>query len=123
MVALRGGVLVLPLLFVLVGLTMGLLGGGGSILTVPLLVYAGGLEAKVAAATSLLIVALTSSFGLVPYLRRGLVDGRVAAAFSPVSMLGALVGGALARHLSTSFKLGTWCSYDPAEPVGWQLGG
>jgi tetratricopeptide (TPR) repeat protein len=29
----------------------------------------------------------------------------------------------LARHLSTSFRLGTWCSYEPAAPVGWQLGG
>jgi len=99
-------VLVLPVLFVLVGLTMGLLGGGGSILTVPLLVYLGGLEAKDAATTSLFVVAVTSSFGLVPYLRRGLVDVRVATVFGPVSMLGALVGGALARHLSNALLLG-----------------
>jgi len=96
----------LSLLFVLVGLTMGLLGGGGSILTVPLLVYAGGLDAKAAATTSLLVVGLTSGFGLVPYLRRGLVDVRVVTAFGLVSMLGALVGGSLARHLSNTLLLG-----------------
>ena len=98
--------MVLPFLFVLVGLTIGLLGGGGSILTVPLLVYLGGLEAKDAATTSLFVVGVTSSFGLVPYLRRGLVDVRVATAFGPVSMLGALIGGALARHLSNTLLLG-----------------
>ena len=96
----------LPFLFVLVGLTIGLLGGGGSILTVPLLVYLGGLEAKNAATTSLFVVGVTSSFGLAPYLRRCLVDVRVATAFGPVSMLGAFVGGALARHLSDTLLLG-----------------
>lgn len=100
----------LPLLFVLVGLTLGLLGGGGSILTVPLLVYLGGLEAKDAATTSLFVVGVTSGFGLVPYLRRRLVDVRVATAFGPVSMLAALGGGALARHLSNALLLGLFAA-------------
>lgn len=93
-------------LFLLVGVSIGLMGGGGSILTVPLLVYGLGLDAKAAAATSLLVVGISSAFALVPYLRRGFVDMRVALVFGPVSVVGAFVGGALARHLSNSLLLG-----------------
>ena len=87
-------------LFLLVGVTLGLLGGGGSILTVPVLVYAGGIGAKPAVAMSLFVVGVTSVFGLVPYLRRGQVDLRVALVFGPVSMAGAFAGGILARYFS-----------------------
>lgn len=93
-------------LFLLVGVSIGLIGGGGSILTVPLLVYGLGLDAKAAVATSLFVVAVSSASALVPYLRRGLVDARVALLFGPVSMLGAFAGGALARHLSSALLLG-----------------
>ena len=95
-------------LFLLVGASIGLLGGGGSILTVPLLVFWVGLDAKTAVATSLLIVGVTSAFGLVPYARRGLVDVRVAALFGPVSMLGAFSGGWLGRYLSNGLLLGVF---------------
>ena len=57
---------VVLLLAVLVGMALGLLGGGGSILTVPLLVYIAGLDAKEAIATSLLVVGVTSLAALVP---------------------------------------------------------
>lgn len=55
-------VLVLALL---VGVSLGLLGGGGSILTVPLLVYVAGMDAKEAIATSLFVVGVTSAVGMI----------------------------------------------------------
>ena len=67
---------VVLLLAVLVGVALGLLGGGGSILTVPLLVYVAGLEAKEAIATSLLVVGVTSLAALVPHARAGRVMWR-----------------------------------------------
>ena len=50
-------------LAVFVGISLGLLGGGGSILTVPLLAYVAGMEPKHAIATSLLVVGVTSAIG------------------------------------------------------------
>ncbi len=87
-------------LFILVGISLGMLGGGGSILTVPLLVYVADLDAKSAVAMSLLIVAVTSMFGLIPYARRGFIDYKVALVFGPVAMLGAFSGGILAKYFS-----------------------
>ena len=65
-------------LAVVVGLTLGMLGGGGSILTVPLLVYVAGLDTKEAIATSLLVVGVTSAVGAVRVFRQ--TDTEVAAA-------------------------------------------
>ncbi|MDA0979524.1 MAG: TSUP family transporter, partial [Proteobacteria bacterium] len=53
----------------LVGLSLGLLGSGGSILTVPILVYLLGQDEKVAIASSLAIVGVISIVGSLPYLR------------------------------------------------------
>ena len=64
-----------------IGITLGLMGGGGSILTVPTLVYLFGLSAKTATTYSLFIVGMTSLVGVGLMARRGLVAGRVAAGF------------------------------------------
>ena len=50
-------------LAVCIGLSLGLMGGGGSILAVPVLKYAAGLEAKTAIATSLVVVGTTTGVG------------------------------------------------------------
>ena len=63
-------------LAVLVGVTLGLLGGGGSILTVPLLAYVAGMDAKEAIATSLLVVGVTSAVGAISHARAGRVRWR-----------------------------------------------
>jgi uncharacterized protein len=86
-------------LSLLIGLSLGLLGGGGSILTVPILVYGLGLEAKQAIATSLLVVAVTSSAALVGHARRGLVDFRTGLLFGGAGMVGAFLGGRLASFV------------------------
>ena len=77
----------------LVGLSLGFFGGGGSILTVPLLVYVFGLDAKTAIASSLLIVALASLGGAVSHLRAGNVRLRTAAIFGSAGIAGAYAGG------------------------------
>ena len=87
------------LLAVLVGVALGLLGGGGSILTVPLLVYVAGLEAKEAIATSLLVVGVTSIAALVPHARAGRVRWRTGAIFGVAAMAGAYAGGRVAEFI------------------------
>lgn len=69
-------------LAVLIGLLLSLLGGGGSILTVPVLVYIFKLPPSIATAYSLLIVGSASLLGSVDYLRRGLASPRTAVFFS-----------------------------------------
>jgi hypothetical protein len=86
-------------LAVLIGVALGLLGGGGSILAVPLLVYVAGLDPKEAIATSLLVVGATSAVALVPHARAGRVRWRTGLLFGAAGMVGAYAGGRLAAYL------------------------
>lgn len=88
-----------------IGISLGLLGGGGSILAVPILVYVVGMEAKQAIAASLLIVGATSLIGAMRHWRAGNIDVRTAVVFGAVSMAGSFAGGRLASLLSDSFQL------------------
>ncbi|MBK8957450.1 MAG: sulfite exporter TauE/SafE family protein [Proteobacteria bacterium] len=88
-----------------IGVLLGLTGGGGSILTVPLLVYVVGLEAKVAIVTSMLIVGVTSLAALLSHSRAGRVVWRTGAIFGAAGMAGAYVGGAVAQHLADALLL------------------
>jgi uncharacterized membrane protein YfcA len=84
----------------IVGVALGMLGGGGSILMVPLLTYVGGLDPKQAIATSLLVVGATSAIGVIGHARAGRVRWRVGLAFGVAGMAGAYGGGLLARFVS-----------------------
>ena len=86
-------------LAVFVGISLGLLGGGGSILTVPLLAYVAGLEPKEAIATSLLVVGVTSAVGAITHARAGRVRWKVAGVFGAAAMAGAYGGGRLAHFI------------------------
>lgn len=86
-------------LAVFVGIALGLLGGGGSILTVPLLAYVAGMDAKAAIATSLLVVGVTSAIGAVSHARAGRVQWRTGLVFGAAGMAGAYAGGLLARFI------------------------
>ncbi|MBP1840170.1 sulfite exporter TauE/SafE family protein [Formosa algae] len=66
----------------IVGLVLGLTGGGGSILTVPILVYLLMLNPVTATAYSLFIVGVSSSFGAFKNFQKGLVDLKIAAVFA-----------------------------------------
>jgi len=86
-------------LAIFVGVALGLLGGGGSILTVPLLAYVAGMDAKQAIATSLLVVGVTSAVGAVSHARAGRVQWRTGLIFGAAGMAGAYLGGVLARFI------------------------
>lgn len=92
--------LMVALLATLIGLSLGLLGGGGSILAVPVLAYGAGLPAKEAIATSLIVVGTTAIFALIPHARRGHVEWRTGAIFSATAMAGAYLGGLAADWFS-----------------------
>lgn len=66
---------------VLIGITLGLIGSGGSILTVPVLVYLFSIDTVLATAYSLFVVGATSAVGSVSYFRKGLVNIKTAVVF------------------------------------------
>jgi uncharacterized membrane protein YfcA len=81
----------------LIGVSLGLLGGGGSILAVPVLVYVAGVDVHTAIGTSLAVVGATALVGGLVHARAGRVDARAAALFGGAGMLGAPLG-AQATH-------------------------
>lgn len=83
----------------IMGMLLGLMGGGGSILSVPILIYLMEIPEKSAIATSLLVVGTTSLVSLIIYLYKKQVDVRIGAIFSIFSMVGAYMGGWLARYI------------------------
>ncbi|PTT70156.1 sulfite exporter TauE/SafE family protein [Arthrobacter sp. HMWF013] len=86
-------------LSVVIGLSLGVLGGGGSILTVPILVYVAGFEAKEAIAASLFVVGVTSAVSVFSHARGGRVMWRTGLIFGAAGMAGAFVGGLLGGHI------------------------
>ncbi|WP_294234136.1 sulfite exporter TauE/SafE family protein [uncultured Chryseobacterium sp.] len=76
---------------VLIGISLGLIGGGGSIFTVPVLVYLFGLDAFLATEYSLFIVGISSVAGSVSYFRKGLVNLRTAFIFGIPSVISILL--------------------------------
>jgi uncharacterized membrane protein YfcA len=97
-----------PLAIVLalaVGLVFGLLGAGGSILTVPVLVYALKQDPKVAIVMALPIVGGVALVGVTRHLRAGNVDLRTAIPFGFAAMIGAFGGAKLAQFVSGQVQL------------------
>ncbi|MCP4501912.1 MAG: sulfite exporter TauE/SafE family protein [Deltaproteobacteria bacterium] len=82
-----------------VGIFLGLLGGGGSILTVPLLVYVADVDEKSAIAMSLMIVGITAAFAAIGHARKGNVRWKIGLIFSVGGMTGAFFGGKLGAML------------------------
>ena len=80
------------LIAALMGISLGLLGGGGSILAVPILKYALGFGAKEAIASSLAVVGATSLFGAASHWREDRVRWRTGLVFGLVAMAGAYLG-------------------------------
>ena len=76
----------------LIGLSLGALGGGGSILAVPALVYAAGQTPMHATTTSLVLVALTAMVGMVPHWRAGRVRFVAGTIFGLAGVGGSLLG-------------------------------
>ena len=93
------------LLGLLIGLALGLLGGGGSILTVPALVYVVGIPAAAATGTSLAIVGTTALVGAVRHMQAGRVNLQTALGFGMASMAGSVVGSMLGRDVAPELLL------------------
>lgn len=84
----------------LVGFSLGLVGGGGSVLAVPLLVYLVGVsDPHVAIGTSAVAVAANALFNLINHGRKGAVKWRCAAVFTVAGVFGALVGAWFGRQV------------------------
>ncbi len=87
------------LLALLVGLALGLLGGGGSILTVPIFRYALGMEVKAAIGMSLGVVSLISLVGALRHWRQGNLDLKALLAFAPAAIISTFLGAKLAHFV------------------------
>ena len=98
------GLLASPLGF-LIGLSLGALGGGGSILAVPALVYVAGQQAQAATTTSLVIVGAAALLGMADHWRAGRVRPRIGVMFGLAGIGGSLAGSALNRHLDPDVLL------------------
>lgn len=72
---------------IFIGISLGLIGGGGSILTVPVLVYLFAVDAVLATAYSLFIVGTTSVVGSLSYFKKGLVNIKTAIVFGIPSII------------------------------------
>ena len=90
---------------VFIGLSLGLMGSGGSILTVPVLVYLFGQDEKVAIAGSLAIVGSIALAGALTYLKDKLIDWKVAFLFGIPGMLGTYLGAWIAVYISGIIQL------------------
>lgn len=88
-----------------IGVSLGLLGGGGSIITLPVLVYAAGVPVPQAVAMSLAVVGATSLAGGIVNLRRKLVHPKAALLFSLTGIPGALAGAQFTHFVSAPVLL------------------
>jgi len=79
-----------------IGLSLGLIGGGGSVLALPILVYVMGVSPKQAIAMTLVIVGSVSLIGIIPHWRQGNVNVKKAFIFGSATMLGAFMGAKIA---------------------------
>ena len=95
----------------LVGFSLGLVGGGGSILAVPLLVYVVGIDdPHVAIGTSAVAVAFNAAANLIPHARKGNVKWRCAAVFAARGVLGALGGAYVGQRVDGERLLGLFAA-------------
>jgi uncharacterized protein len=93
------------LLSVFIGISLGLLGGGGSILTVPTIHYVFGIETHAAIASSLVVVGATSVAALIPHARARRVQWRTGLTFGLASMLGAYLAGRVAKYIPSAILM------------------
>lgn len=89
----------------IIGLCLGLLGSGGSILTVPVLIYLFDRPEKMAIAEALVIVGTVSLMGSIPYALRKEIDLKTVLLFGLPGMAGAFLGGCCSNFISSPLQL------------------
>lgn len=92
-------------LALLIGLSLGVLGGGGSILTIPVLHHVMGYTMRNAVPMSLVVVGITSGVGAVGHWRQGFVQLRIALLLGIPAIIGAVVGADLGPRVSDDIRL------------------
>lgn len=97
------------LLALIMGVTLGLIGGGGSILTVPILIYIFNIDTVLATAYSLFIVGVSSLFGSYSHIKQGNVDFKTAFIFGIPSIIAVFCTRFFVMPMipKTLFQLGT----------------
>ena len=103
----------------LIGLSLGLVGGGGSIVTVPILVYVAGLPPREAIALSLPIVGATAALGAILQARSGNVHAKAAAIYGVMGMMGAVGGARLTALVPPSVLMMLFAAL--MVVVGWRM--
>ena len=94
----------------LTGLLLGMLGSGGSIVTLPLLVYLAGVDVKPAMAMTFGIVAITAAFATLQHGRKGRVNVKVAAVFGLTGMAGTFAGARLGVWMPDALQMGMFAT-------------
>lgn len=92
-------------LALVVGVVLGVLGGGGSLLAVPIFLYVFHVPPKPAIAMSLVVVGMSALVGFITHWRQGTVTLRIAAAFGALAMIGAFGGARIARFVPARLQL------------------
>jgi uncharacterized membrane protein YfcA len=93
---------------VLIGMALGALGGGGSILALPVLVYAVGLGPRMAVTTSLVVVGVAAVGGLIGHWRAGHVRFGVGLWFGTAGVAGSVIGSRLGGRVDPKVLLATF---------------
>ena len=99
------GILLDPILGFVIGLSLGLLGGGGSILTVPMLVYIVGQTPQATVMASLAIVGANSALGALFHRTQGTLNWKVAILFGGAGMVAAYLSAGLSKLLPAVWLL------------------
>jgi uncharacterized membrane protein YfcA len=88
-----------------IGVSLGLLGSGGSIITVPVLVYLLGQDEKLAIAGSLFVVGNIAFAGSLQYVKAKLIDWRIVVVFGLPGMVGTYLGAMIAAYVPGVLQL------------------
>jgi uncharacterized protein len=96
---------------IVIGLSLGLLGGGGSILAVPALVYALGQPVQQAVTTSLLVVGSASLAGAISHVRAGHVPWRTGVLFGLAGVGGSFLGALVNHRLDQRLLLAAFAGF------------
>src|SRR5512143_3488601 len=99
------------LLALFVGLVLGLLGGGGSILALPIFLYVFAIPTKPAVAMSLAVVGMSAFIGFLTHWRQGTVHLRIALPFGVFAMLASFATARLTHFVAPSVQLGLFAVF------------
>jgi len=97
--------MLISVIAIIIGILLGLLGGGGSILTVPALVYIAEISPKSAIITSLIVVGCTSIIATLNHARKKHVCWKTGCLFGSAGMVGAFLGGRLTSYIPEALLL------------------